>query len=256
MNLRALRRPLFGALLLWVSSCTRTAPDGTGPDDPTDTTMLVPIATYDLGPSVTEPSGLVYDARSDAFIVVSDSHPELYWVDRRGALQRTVTTAGTDLEGISLSASGDTVYLAEERNRVIDSYRRDGTLLSSFPADVATLPNNALEGVSSGPGGRLFVLNEKAPGMLLEYAPNGTELKRTVLSFASDYSDVMFDSVRNALWIVSDESRKLFRTDLSGSVQASWSLPFAKGEGISIVHDTLYIVNDADARMYLFSLPH
>jgi uncharacterized protein YjiK len=188
-------------------------------------------------------------------LVVSDSHPDVAELTLQGTLIRKITTTSTDLEGIGLSATGDTIYIAEERNRRIVLYTSTGTRLSSFSADVATLANNGLEGVSVRENGNLFVLNEKEPGMLLEVTPAGTELRRVPLSLALDYSDIMFDRSEPCLWIISDESRKVMRTDLNGTLQKQWNVPFSKGEGIVIVRDTMYIVNDADAKLYVFLKP-
>jgi uncharacterized protein YjiK len=248
--------PLFVPFVLWliVASCSRTQPETGNPAVP-GLSQLQPIASYSLAAHAAEPSGIVYNPKNNSLLVVSDSHPEVYEFDLHGNYLRSITTVSTDLEGISLSETGDSLYIAEERNRKIVTYLMNGAKLSSFSADVATLTNNALEGVTVGPGGHLLVLNEKAPGMLLEYLPDGTEVRRTALSFASDYSDLFYDAAAGNLWIISDESMSVTRTDLTGTPLARWSIPFSKGEGISIVRDTMYIVNDTDAKMYVFVKP-
>jgi uncharacterized protein YjiK len=248
--------PTYAQLILWLflSSCSRPEPESGIPTVP-GVTQLRPIASYSIAAHAAEPSGVVYNPKNNSLLVVSDSHPEVYEFDLRGNFLRSITTVSTDLEGISLSVTGDSLYIAEERNRKIVTYLMNGAKLSSFSADVATLTNNALEGVTVGPGGHLFVLNEKEPGMLLEYLPNGTEVRRTSLTFASDFSDLFYDTAAGCLWIISDESMSVTRTDLTGTPLARWSIPFSKGEGISIVRDTMYIVNDTDAKMYVFVKP-
>ncbi len=237
---------------LFLFSCGRNEPAAAVASQPA---QIVPIAQRALNSIISEPSGIVYNAKNNSFFVVSDSHPELYEIDFFGNLLRTITTTSTDLEGISLSRSGDTIIVAEERNRKIVFYALNGTKLSSFSANVATLDNNALEGVTVAGNGNFFVINEKLPGMLLEYAPNGTEIKRILLSFAGDYSDIFYDSTQNCLWIISDESKKIMKVSTSGALISEWGIPFTKGEGISIVRDTIYVVNDADAKLYLFNKP-
>jgi len=250
---------LYCTLLLIICcegfTCGRSAPDSPVEIIPPASTSLSLIASYDLGAFAAEPSAIVYSAKKNSFLVVSDSHPMIYEIDSRGTLLSTVSVASTDLEGISISQTNDTVYIAEEKNRMITSYRSNGTKLSSFTVDVATIPNNALEGVAVGKNGNLFVLNEKLPGLLLEYTPAGTELRRIPLSFASDYSDLTYDAGEDRLWFISDESMKVIKTDMNAAPVAQWSLPFTKGEGISIVRDTVYIVNDADAKLYVFRKP-
>lgn len=250
---------LYCTLLLIICcegfTCGRSAPDSPVEIIPPASTSLSLIASYDLGAFAAEPSAIVYSAKKNSFLVVSDSHPMIYEIDSRGTLLSTVSVASTDLEGISISQTNDTVYIAEEKNRMITSYRSNGTKLSSFSVDVATIPNNALEGVAVGKNGNLFVLNEKLPGLLLEYTPAGTELRRIPLSFASDYSDLTYDAGEDRLWFISDESMKVIKTDMNAAPLAQWSVPFTKGEGISIVRDTVYIVNDADAKLYVFRKP-
>lgn len=235
--------------------CGRTAPANPVEVLPPAATSLSLITSYGLGAFAAEPSAIVYSSKKNTFMVVSDSHPMVYEIDLHGNLLNSLPVTSTDLEGIALSLSNDTIYIAEEKNRLITSYAAAGTKLSSFSADVATIPNNALEGVTVGKNGNLFVLNEKLPGMLLEYTPAGTEIRRISLTFASDYSDLFYDAGEDCLWFISDESMKVVKTDMNASPLAQWSLPFTKGEGISIVRDTVYIVNDADATMYVFRKP-
>jgi uncharacterized protein YjiK len=235
--------------------CHRNEPVTVSDKTPTGTTALQPIAQYYLGEKIMEPSGVVYHEQHNSLLVVSDSHPEVYEIDFQGKLIRTIATNGTDLEGIALSRSGDTIYVAEERSRRIVSYRSTGSMISTFSADVATLPNNGLEGVAVRNNGNIFVLNEKSPGMLMEFNAHGSEIRRMALSFALDYSDIFYDGSGEHLWFVSDESQKVFKTDMNGVMQSQWTIPFSKGEGITIVRDTMYIVNDADATMYLFHKP-
>lgn len=237
------------------AACNRGEPESDGTAPPDGTTTLQPFAQYDLGATIREPSGIAWHAKNNSLLVVSDTRTDVYEIRFNGTLIRTIPVQGTDLEGVALSASCDTIFVVEERARQVVCCAAGGTRLSTFPADVATLDNVALEGVTVGPAGTLYVLNEKSPGMLLEYTTAGTELRRIPLAFADDYSDITYDAATNCLWIISDESKKLVKTDRNGSVLAQWLLPFTKGEGIAIVGDTVYIVNDADATLYLFRKP-
>lgn len=239
-----------------LSACDRGAPvSPVAP--PVDTTQTLRLLSYhSIGAHVSEPSGLAYHRKNDALMTVSDAQSELYIIGYDGALKRRIATTSADLEGIAVSLTCDTIYVVEERTRQVVLYREDGTRISAFTVDVATSANNGLEGITVGPNGNLFVLNEKLPGMIVECTPAGTEIRRIPLSLASDYSGIMYDASDNSLWIVSDESMSLMKTDLNGTLKKQWPLPFSKGEGISIVRDTLYIVNDADAKLYVFKKPN
>ncbi len=242
------------AIYVIAAGCNREEPS-INTTAPPDIPTLQPIAQYSIAPHVAEPSGIVYHHKNNSFLVVSDSHPEIFEIDFQGHLLRSITTGSTDLEGISLSSGNDTIYIVEERVKTVVAYRADGTKISSFIADIASLSNNGLEGITVGTNGNLYVLNEKLPGLLLEFTPGGTEVKRAPLTFATDYSGIFYDKSENCLWIISDESRSVTKTDLNGDLISQWSVPFQKGEGISIVRDTMYIVNDADATMYVFLKP-
>jgi uncharacterized protein YjiK len=255
MNMRSiLPLSLLLALSFCGFDCGREAPESAAIIPPT-TQSLSLIASHPLGAFAAEPSAIAYAPRSNSFFIVSDSHPMIYEIDLSGNLLRSISIGSSDLEGIAVSNSGDTIFVAEEKSRTIALYDLTGKKLSSFPVDVATVPNNALEGVTAGRGSRLFVLNEKLPGMMIECTPSGTELRRTPLSFAADYSDIYCDTSAGSLWFISDESMKVVKTTMDAVPVSQWSVPFTKGEGISIVRDTVYIVNDADARLYVFRKP-
>lgn len=237
-----------------LAACGRSEPEAPVVVPPV-TQTLTEIAQYSLAAFAPEPSGLVYDRARNSLYVVSDNHADICEIDLRGRLLGRIPTQGSDLEGVALSPTGDTIYIVEERLRRVSLYTRSGSFLSSFTADVATLPNNGLEGVTVSPDGIVHALNEKAPGMIIISHPNGTRISQIPLSLAADYSDIAFVASEQCYWIVSDESRTVMKTDLKGVLVKQWNLPFEKGEGIAVVRDTMYIVNDADAKLHVFLAP-
>lgn len=238
------------AVVLVSWSCTREEPVA-GAVAPA-VTPLVQLAVYNT--AVPEPSGLAYDARRNSLMTVSDGNSTIYEIDFTGRILRSFVVAGSDLEGIALSSGGDTIYVAEERDLRVSTFLANGTKISSLTVNVASNPSNGLEGVAVDRRNHLFVLNEKAPRMLLEYY-QGQEVFRKEITAATDLSDVFFDAGLNCLWIVSDESKKVMKLDLAGTVLAEYSIPFTKGEGLAIVQDKIYIVCDADGKMYVFQKP-
>jgi uncharacterized protein YjiK len=250
---------LLAALAL--AACGLSACDGdTPPVTPTtpDTTAidtLRPLTQRSLATLITEPSGLAWDARRGALLVVSDARSGIYLIRPDGALVGTIPVGGTDMEAVALTPGCDTIFIAEEHDRRIACCDTAGGRYCSFRVDVATSDNNALEGVTVGPAGSLYILNEKNPGMLLVYSMAGTELRRVPLSFAADYSDLVYDAARDCLWILSDESALLAKTRLDGVVIAAWQLPVTGCEGIAVDGDTMYIVNDRTAVLYTFRTP-
>lgn len=243
---------LAGVLLL-LAGCSRQNPGSDNPVAP-DIVTLKPERTINLLPHVPEPSGLAYNRTANTLMVVSDALPDIFEIGLDGALIRSIPAAGADLEGVAVSRSGDTLYVVEERNQLVVSCTRSGERLGSFPVKVATLDNNALEGVAVDAAGHLWVLNEKEPRMLFEFA-GPRELSRREITHVADLSDVCADPAGDALWIVSDESRRVIRISRSGALLGEWALPFDKGEGIAIANGNMYICNDATAQLFVFAVP-
>lgn len=238
--------------ILTAWNCGRKEPTTAAPAPPVSSEMK-PETFYSL--TVSEPSGLVYNKHTNTLLTVSDSRPDIYEISLTGSTHGTIPANGTDMEGVALSVTGDTLYFAEERIRKVSAINRSGSLLRSFTINAGSPGNSGLEGITVNTAtGHLYIINEKDPVMLFCYNDT-TELWRKPLSFTSDISGICYDETTGALWIVSDESRKVLKLTLTGELIASWNIPFSKGEGIAIAGDKIYIVNDQENRMYLFSKP-
>ncbi len=242
---------LFSCLLL-LAGCSRPDPVKVRPDP--DGKTLQPIAAVDLLPHIPEPSGLVWNPGHNTLMVVSDAKSDIFEIGLDGALIRTIPTTSSDLEGVAISRTGDTLYVAEERNQLVTLYSGAGVRLHSIPVRVATLDNNALEGVAVDRQNHLWVINEKNPRLLLQFF-NGLEVSRLEISHVSDLSDICCDTMDDGLWIISDESRKIIKIDRRGALLGEWGLPFDKGEGIAFAGDKMYVVNDQDGKLYTFARP-
>lgn len=242
------------ACVVLTAGCARNEPASNVVATPPDIPTLQPIAVIDLSSHLLEPSGIFYNVKRNSLYIVSDGRPELFEFSLEGVLIGTTMTTGADLEGITMNAAFDTIYVVEETRQLVTSYRMDGSLIRSFPVNVATNTKNALEGIAMDAAGALFVMNEKAPRLVMEYR-NGAEVRRMEMTTASDISDIYYEAAADRFWIVSDESKKVFTIDRSGAVISQWLLPFEKGEGITIAKDKMYIVNDGDAKMYIFQKP-
>ena len=71
-----------------------------------------------------------------------------------------------------------------------------------------------------------------------------------------DYSGLCYDVDTGLIWVVSDQAQLLFSWDEQAGVQASYHLPVDKAEGVAIASDgRIYIVSDADNRLYIFEVP-
>jgi uncharacterized protein YjiK len=241
-------------LAFFLIGCGREEPMRNTTTNPPGVITLQPITVIDLSANIPEPSGIFFNAKNNSLMVVSDARPEIFEIDFSGNVLKTILTSGSDLEGITLNKTCDTIYVVEETRQLVTSYLTNGTKISSFPVNVATNPKNALEGITLDKNRNLFVLNEKTPRLIIEYNKT-TEVSRKEITNATDISDICYDETSDCFWIVSDESQKVIKTARDGSVLSEWLIPFTKGEGITFVNDKMYIVNDADAKMYIFQKP-
>ncbi len=189
-------------------------------------------------------------------MVVSDGRPDIYEIGFTGITLSTIPASGSDMEGITLSKNCDTIYVVEEKKKLVTSFNLNGTKLTSFSANVATIDNNALEGITiNKTSNQLIVINEKNPRMILKF--NGsTEIWRKTIDYTLDISDIYYEDSTNCFWIISDESQKIIKLSSTGDLIKEWEIPFTKGEGITIVNDKIYVVNDLDGKLYVFQRPN
>ena len=235
-------------LSLYLFSC-----DSNDPKNP-ELKSLEPIAEIDLSAIMSEPSGIVYNSISNSLFVVSDTISKIFEIDLNGNLLRQINTNANDLEGISLSKNSDTIFVVEESDNLITSFLTNGNKIASFVKNVSTNSSNGLEGIAIDNLYNIYIVNEKLPRYLMKLK-NSVEVNRLEITAIEDLSDICYDSVLDCLWIISDESKKIIKISISGSIISEWLLPFSKGEGITFVQDRMYIVRDSNSKMYVFNKP-
>ena len=81
-------------------------------------------------------------------------------------------------------------------------------------------------------------------------------MKRDTLNFSKDVSGIFYDSELKVLWILSDESQRIFKTDLSGKPIEEFRIKIIQPEGITLnkTRTKLYIVSDRTENLYVFDL--
>ncbi len=223
------------------------------PIPPADNT-LQPQSEISLSGYLSEPSGIVYRSKSNSLFVVSDTTKKIYESDLSGNFLREIDVTGHDLEGITFSLNEDTIYVVEESGNKVTSYLLDGTKIGSFTIDVSVNDGSGLEGIAIDNQGYLYVIIEKSPRNLIKLSGE-TEIFRKEISAVDDLSDICYDKTRDSFWIISDESKKIILLDKEGTLQSEWKIPFNKGEGITIVQDKIFVVNDENSKLYIFSKP-
>lgn len=241
---------LFSVMII---SCARSEP-AENVVNPNADIPLTLIAAYNT--SVSEPSALAYNSKTNTLFTVSDGNSTVYEMTFTGTVLRSFVIPSSDLEGIVFSANCDTFYVAEETNRIITKYLSTGAKLYSFPFEnVVTDPKHGPEGITLNTlNNHLFVLNERDPRMLVEYV-NKTEISRRQILYTSDCSDIFYDAAENCFWVLSDESAKIIKMTPGGDYIAGYSLPKLKMEGIVVVQGKIYTINDEDGKLYVFNKP-
>lgn len=231
--------------------CSREDPESI--TNPPVIEKIFPINVYSL--SIPEPSGVAYNSKNNSLMVVSDGNPYIYEIDFTGIALNTITVSGSDMEGITLSKNCDTIYVVEEKKKLVTSFNLNGNKINSFSVNVATSDNSALEGITiNTTSNQLYIINEKDPRMILGYN-NLTEFWRKSIDYALDISDIYYENSTNCFWLISDESQKIMKLSSTGDLLKEWEIPFTKGEGITVVSDKIYVVNDLDGKLYVFQRP-
>lgn len=205
---------------------------------------------------VPEPSGLALSFDEKGFWVVSDENSKVYQVDSWGRVVKSFEVDGEDLEGITV-IDDSMLAVVLERTREVVILDTSGLELKRAKLDLEGELNNGLEGISYDPEEKkFFVLNEKKPRLLLTLDENLVEIKRDTLNFAKDVSGIYFDEIDNNLWILSDESQQIFKTDLSGNPIEEIKIKVTQPEGITLnkARTKMYIVSDKTENLYVFNL--
>jgi uncharacterized protein YjiK len=205
---------------------------------------------------VPEPSGidLTYDEKG--FWIVSDQNSKVYLLDSWGKEIKSFKIDGEDLEGITV-IDDSTLAVVLERTREVVILDTSGRELKRASIDLEGDLNSGLEGITYNPKEkRFYLLNEQKPRLLLTFNENLMEVARDTLNFVKDVSGIFFDDIDNTLWILSDESQRIFKTDISGNPIEEFKIKIVQAEGITFnkARTKLYIVSDKTESLYVFNL--
>jgi len=217
------------------------------------TQNLKMINSYEM--DFPEPSGLSQAFNSHEFYTVSDKANRVYLIDTAGNVKSTLNYHGEDLEGVTIRASDKSIWVGEEMSREVVQLNEEGDELARWALEYTVYSDKGLEGIAyNSINSHFYLLNESDPGLLIEWTPELGIIKTTTLRFASDYSGICCSMDGNALWIVSDESQTLNKTDLSGTLLEKYSHGFQKVEGVTLVNNevNVYAVSDLLNYLYVF----
>lgn len=211
-------------------------------------------ASYKI--DVLEPSGLAVNSSGTVLYTVSDNTAQVYKLSTTGNVLQTFSYKGDDLEGVS-TFNENKLLLAEERTKEIVVLDMVTGEFSNHHINYENNDSNSgTEGVSYDENSNtIFILNEKNPGLLIRLRSDFSVIATYKLDFANDYSGIFYESSSNNLWIVSDQSKTINKCSLTGKVIESYSINSTQAEGIAISNNKIYIVSDAEAKLYVFKKP-
>ena len=233
--------------LVFITSCSDN-----NEDIPKD--LLELEASYKI--DVLEPSGLAVNSAGTILYTVSDNTAQVYKLSTTGSVIQTFSYQGNDLEGVS-TFTGNKLLLAEERTKEIVEFDMTTGVSSKHKINYENNSDNSgMEGIAyDNTSNTIFILNEKDPGKLLRLRTDFTVMAEYDLNFAIDYSGIFYESSSNNLWIVSDQNKTINKCTLTGELIKKYSISVTQAEGIAIANDKIYVVSDAEAKLYVFKKP-
>ncbi len=243
-------------MVLLIISCNKDIAI-TNSDDINDTLYGVDIIKEKLL-TIAEPSGLSWDLNHKNFIVVDDNTNKAYIIDKSGNTLDTLNYDGDDTEGISVDTKHHIIWLAEEALSKLIKMDSMGNKIQSFDINInRTSDKKGLEGLSyNSYDSTFYILNEAKPGLLIKWNPDKGIISQKELTFAEDYSGIFADNTDKSIWIVSDQSRKLYYCNSNCEVQQSFNLDYGKAEGLIVdtENDRVYIVSDSEQKLYTYKI--
>jgi uncharacterized protein YjiK len=77
------------------------------------------------------------------------------------------------------------------------------------------------------------------------------------ITFAKDYSDICYVEQDSSMWILSDESKKVFKVDVDGNVLNDYLIDVVQPEGIVVDYNRkkIFIVSDKNEELYEYEIP-
>ncbi len=209
--------------------------------------------------NIPEPSGVSFGHDKQTLLIVSDNTNMVYETNFQGEIIRTLNYEGADLEGVVYNPNENIVAVAEERLReIVFLDYEEGNKISGFHINInSENENKGLEGISYNINNKAYyIVNKDLPRELIVWNPMDDIIEKTELRFADDYSAIFVDNENSLLWIVSDESKTLYKCDYKANVIMEFPLPNTKYEGVIVDTDNkkVFLVNDATARLEIFNI--
>lgn len=208
--------------------------------------------------SISETSGLT--SKNNSLFTVGDESKKVFELSFEGELLKTYPIGVSGFEGITFDDDKNLFYLVNEDKRKLYEFSLEAGVLNSIKikGKQKNGSNKGLEGVCyQSEEKRLYLVNEAGPKQLLKISSKNKKVTKTYdLKFGDDISGICYDKKRNVFWVLSDESKAVYKTSLSGKLLKKYSIPVTKPEGITLNSecDKLYVVSDATSELFVFEL--
>ena len=136
---------------------------------------------------------------------------------------------GDDLEGIACDPADTSLWIVKEERREVVHLDVKGEVLARHKLDLEGKPNSGLEGICLDSSGIAEIVNEKDPGLFIALNADLSIASQREFDFAEDLSGL--DCGDGHFWVLSDQSRMLYRWSPAGGVTGAYPLPCDQAEG-------------------------
>ncbi len=197
---------------------------------------------------VKEPSGIAYDEIENVFYIVSDNG-KLYKLNRSFEIIKKAPHNGIDFEDVCLA--NNYVIVTDETARKILFFDKELNLVSIKNISYSGGRNKGVESITfNEKANQLVLVTEKEPIYIFICDEELIEENTLEVNLAGDISSLTYH--KGSYYFLSDDDRKLIKTDLTFNKIDEWSLPIVNPEGLTFNKDQLIVVSDDLQKAYFF----
>lgn len=212
------------------------------------------LNTYDL--DIPDLSGLCFVEDNNSLYTISDSKKMAYRISVTGQIIEEYKLTCSDPEGICFIPDKNEFVVVDESDYTLYFYDTAFNKKYSKKLKIKnTIQNKGLEGICFNPhNNRIYLLNEKSPGLMIEYNPDTHDYKTIPISFSIDNTGIAFEPIENRFYVTSHESEQIVICNEQGRKIESFSMDITKLEGIALKPDQrhAYLVSDADKKLFVY----
>jgi uncharacterized protein YjiK len=201
-------------------------------------------------------SGICLMPDKNTLITISDSEKKAYKINTSGKILDSFKLTCNDPEGICFIKEKNEFAVIDESNYTIYFY--DTEFNEKYTRKISienTTFNKGLEGICyNKKTKKLYLLNEKTPGLLIEYDLEKESFNKTSIDFSIDNTGIDYEPKEDLFYLTSHESKQIIACDYEGNVIKKFSLDIEKLEGIALdaANKKMYLVSDSDKKLFIY----